>query len=263
MPDDPKLQRLVEIMDRLREPGGCPWDHEQSYRTLRGYLLEECHEVAEALDREDAPGLCEELGDLLFQIVFLSRIAKEEGRFTIDDVIREISEKMVRRHPHVFGSESARDAEEVLVNWERIKREEKGERGATTSLLDGVPLALPGLLRSQRLGDRAARVGFDWEEPRQVLGKVREELDELSRAIEADDTDSAEEELGDLLFAVAMLGRKLQVDAEGALGRSNVKFYRRFNFIERELERRGVKTDEAGIELMEQLWRQAKDQPAS
>ena len=183
MDDAGRLETLVEIMDRLRDPGGCPWDREQTYETLRGYLVEECYEAAAALDADDRIGLREELGDLLFQIVFLSRLAKEEGAFTLRDVIQGISEKMIRRHPHIFGDAVAETSEEVLRNWEEIKRKEKGDRGG--SALDGIPQGLPALHKAQRLGAKAARVGFDWNSPAQVLTKVREELAELAEAVEA------------------------------------------------------------------------------
>jgi MazG family protein len=263
MGDPRRFEELVAIMDRLRGPDGCPWDREQDYGTLRGYLLEECYEVAEALDRGDPGALCEELGDLLFQIVFLARIAKEEGRFGIDDVVRGIAEKMIRRHPHVFGSGSARDSDEVLRHWERIKREEKnGSEGndapRRASVLDGIPRALPALLKAQRLGTKAARIGFDWARPQDVLDKVEEELAELRQAVERSERDPAREELGDLLFSLAMLARHLEVEPEGALEQANRKFVQRFAWIEAELERQGEAIEEAGLERLESLWRQAK-----
>lgn len=256
---------LVTIMDRLRGPDGCPWDREQDYGTLRGYLLEEAFEVAEALDRGDAKEICEELGDLLFQIVFLSRIAKEQGRFTVDDVIRGITEKMIRRHPHVFGEESAESSQEVLRHWERIKKIEKTAKAApgessAPSALDGVPQGLPALLRAQRLGAKAARVGFDWPKPRDVLDKIDEELGELRDAIDATDGEATSEELGDLLFSVAMLARKLELDPEGTLQLANRKFVRRFQRLEAELNRRGVVPEAASTELMEELWAATKSQ---
>jgi uncharacterized protein YabN with tetrapyrrole methylase and pyrophosphatase domain len=243
------FETLVKIMDRLREPDGCPWDREQDYETLRSYLIEECYEVADALDRGDRAGLREELGDLLFQIVFLSRLAKEEGQFVAADVVRGIAEKMIRRHPHVFGDATAETPEEVLRNWEEIKRQEKGlgKAGANPgesppSVLDGVPVALPALLKAQRLGTKAARVGFDWERPADVLEK-------------------SEEELGDMLFSLVMLARKLDVDPEGALERTNLKFVRRFNWIERQLGKERKRVDEERVERLEQLWDAAKNSP--
>jgi tetrapyrrole methylase family protein/MazG family protein/ATP diphosphatase len=251
---------LVAIMDRLRGPEGCPWDREQDYESLRGYLIEECYEVAEALDRDDADGLREELGDLLFQIVFLSRLAKEQGAFTVDDVVRGIARKMVRRHPHVFGSESAETSDDVLKHWERIKRQEKSDAEKPASVLDGIPTALPALLKAQRLGAKAARVGFDWERAEQVLDKVDEELSELRRAVRRGDRDATGEELGDLLFSLVNLARHMTLDPEGALERANAKFRRSFMWIEAELARRGTPVEQADSELLESLWSDAKAQ---
>ncbi len=250
------FEQLVALMDRLRDPGGCPWDREQTYATLRNYLLEECYEVVDALDREDRNDLREELGDLLFQIVFLSRLGKEEGRFTASDVIRGISEKMIRRHPHVFGSDRADSSEQVLRRWEEIKRTEKDD--APASVLAGIPRALPALLKAQRLGTKAARVGFDWDRDEAVLDKVDEEMRELRGAVASGQADAVREEFGDLLFALVMLGRRLGVDAEEALERSNAKFGSRFAEVERELHRRGVPIEEAGLELMDQIWNEIK-----
>jgi MazG family protein len=258
--DPESFQTLVEIMDRLRDPGGCPWDREQSYATLRGYLIEECYEVADALDRGDRDNLREELGDLLFQIVFLSRLAKEEGAFAVSDVVRGIAEKMIRRHPHVFADATAETPEEVLRHWEAIKGREKPASGSR-SVLEGVPTALPALLKAQRLGTKAARVGFDWVRPGDVLGKIEEELEELRAAVERDDRPAAAEEIGDVLFSLVMMARKLEIDPEGALERTNRKFVRRFGWIERELRRRGERVDEAGTERLEQLWQEAKRAP--
>jgi MazG family protein len=265
-----RFRDLVAIMERLRGPDGCPWDREQDYGSLRGYLVEECYEAAEAIDRADPAALCEELGDLLFQIVFLARLAAEDRHFDIGDVIDGIAAKMIRRHPHVFGDDDAATAEEVLVKWEAIKRQEKRARGAAgnddrgeaPSVLDGVPRALPALLKAQRLGTKAARVGFDWDGPAPVLGKVREELGELSAALAGGDADGSREELGDLLFAIAMLARHLEVDAEAALERTNAKFVRRFREVESELERRGERADQVGLEELERLWHEAKRREA-
>jgi tetrapyrrole methylase family protein/MazG family protein len=253
-----RFEKLVEIMDRLREPGGCPWDREQTYETLRSYLLEECYEVADAIDRRDMDDLREELGDLLFQIVFLSRIAKEEGRFNSEDVVRGIAEKMIRRHPHVFSNVSAETSEEVLRNWEEIKRQEK-EGKADGSLLAGVPRALPALLKAQRLGTKAARVGFDWEAPADVLEKIDEELGELREAVAAGDRVAARAELGDLLFSVVMLARHMDIDPEGALEKTNLKFTDRFTWIEEKLRSSGENVEDAGLERLEQLWREIKE----
>ncbi len=255
------FEDLVAIMDRLRDPGGCPWDREQTYGSLRGYLLEECYEVVDALDREEPGSLREELGDLLFQIVFLARLAAEEGAFTASDVVRGIGEKMLRRHPHVFGDARAETTGEVLRRWEEIKREEKQEAeesGGGRSVLSGVPLALPALLKAQRLSTKAARVGFDWPDDRGVLDKIDEEAGELRRAVERGDPEPIREELGDLLFAAANLGRRLGIDPEEALDRANRKFAARFHEVEAELERRGVPVHEAGLARMDRIWEDVK-----
>jgi len=251
----PQFDDLLRIMERLRGPDGCPWDREQDYGSLRTYLLEECFEVAEALDRQQPLELCEELGDLLFQIVFLSRLATEEGHFTIDDVIRGISEKLVRRHPHVFGSEVAETAEAVARNWEEIKREEKG---GDRRLLDSVPRSLPALLAAQRLGEKAAQVGFEWPGPDEVLDKIEEETRELRVALADGSAEAVQGELGDLLFATTMLARRLGIDAEAALAGTNRKFRDRFSWVEAELHRRGGKLGEAGLDTLEELWQEAK-----
>jgi len=256
----PDLGELVAIMDRLRGPAGCPWDREQDYGTLRGYLLEECYEVAEALDLDDGPGLCEELGDLLFQIVFLARIAKEQGRFDIDDVLAGIAAKMVRRHPHVFGDASAANSAEVLRHWEEIKRREKADGHGARSTLDGIPAALPALVKAQRLGTKAARVGFDWTRPEDVLEKFDEELGEVREALAAGNRAALHEELGDLLFTVAMLARRLDVDAERALQDANRKFATRFGRVEAQLAQRAGGLAGADAALLERLWNEAKDQ---
>jgi len=259
MNDHERFGKLVEIMDELRDPGGCPWDREQDWESLRGYLLEECHEALEALDTGDREGLCEELGDLLLQIVFLSRLAQEEGAFTARDVVRGIVEKMIRRHPHVFGGERVADSDEVLRNWERIKEQEKAERGEhRRGVLDGLPPGLPALVRAQRLGEKAARVGFDWTEPGQVLAKIREELQELQTAVDADDRRAAREEVGDLLFATAMLARKLNHDPEAALASANRQFMRRFQAIESRVAASDASMGSLGLQRLEELWDEVK-----
>lgn len=259
MNDHERFGKLVEIMDQLRDPGGCPWDREQDWESLRGYLLEECHEALEALDTGDRKGLCEELGDLLLQIVFLSRLAQEEGAFTARDVVRGIVEKMIRRHPHVFGGERVADSDEVLRNWERIKEEEKAERGEhRRGVLDGLPPGLPALVRAQRLGEKAARVGFDWAEPGQVLAKIREELQELQTAVDADDRRATREEVGDLLFATAMLARKLNHDPEAALASANRKFMKRFQAIESRVAASDASIGSLGLQRLEELWDEVK-----
>jgi tetrapyrrole methylase family protein/MazG family protein len=249
---------LLQIMDRLRDPGGCPWDREQTYATLRNYLLEECYEVVEALDAGDREGLREELGDLLFQIVFLARLAKEEGAFTAEDVARGIAEKMVRRHPHVFGEEKADTSEEVLRNWEEIKRREKGAAEPARSVLAGIPRGLPALLKAQRLGTKAARVGFDWDRDADVLDKIDEEVRELRQAAASGRPEEVREEFGDLLFALVMLGRRLEVDAEEALEGANRKFQARFHEVERRLQAAGIAVEEAGLATLDRYWDEVK-----
>jgi MazG family protein len=253
------FEGLVAIMDRLRGPDGCPWDREQDYHTLRGYLLEECHEVAEALDAEDHGALCEELGDLLFQIVFLSRIAKEESRFTVDDVIRGIKDKMIRRHPHVFGDAQVGSAEEQRLAWERHKAQERRAKAAH-GVLDGVARALPALMRAEKLQRRAAKVGFDWSDAGGALAKVAEESREVEQEMQAGAPDPRRlaDEVGDLLFACVNLARLLGVDAESALSGANHKFERRFRAMEAALAAQDRTPGEAGLEEMDALWEQAK-----
>ena len=257
------FEGLVAIMDRLRGPDGCPWDREQTWKSLRRFLLEECYEVADALDRADPNELREELGDLLFQIVFLSRLAKEEGQFTVDDVVRGIAEKMVRRHPHVFGDERVETSDQVLRRWEEIKRRERdaapeGAARSRASILDGIPRTLPAMMKAQQMGARAARVGFEWKREIDILDKIDEELDELRAAVASSDPSRVEEELGDFLFGTVMLARRLRVDPEAALERTNLKFRERFGRVEDELSRRGIPIEDAGLDLMDRIWNDTK-----
>jgi tetrapyrrole methylase family protein / MazG family protein len=253
-----QFDRLVEIMARLRAPGGCPWDRAQSRRDLKPYLVEETYEVLDAIDRENPEMLREELGDLLLQVVFHAQIAREEGAFGIDDVCLSINEKLVRRHPHVFGEVKAETPGEVLVNWEAIKKSEKGEKGDDPSVLSGVPKVLPALLKAYRLQQKAARVGFDWEERRQVEEKVREEWAELDEAVASGDKEHAREELGDFLFALVNLSRFLEIDPEDALQGANDKFIRRFQEVESRA--REANRDIHGMTLaeMDALWEEVK-----
>jgi MazG family protein len=257
MPDtrDPiDLRVLDDLIARLRAPDGCPWDREQTLTDLRAYLLEEAFEVANALDNEDWEGLREELGDLLFQVVFLGQINEEEGRFDLSDAIDSVNRKMVDRHPHVFGDETATDARAVAAAWERRKLR---SRSMGTSVLKGVNSALPNLLRSYRMTQKAAGVGFDWSSAEEVFEKVREELNEVDEA-RLESAERCYEEVGDLLFAVANLARHLSVDPEAALARANLKFQRRFAFIEESLAKRGLKLTDSDLEEMEELWEEAK-----
>ena len=226
--DGSTLPRLVALMQRLLGPGGCPWDREQTFESLRKYVLEEACEVIDAIDSGDRALLKEELGDLLLQVVFQSELAREQAGFSIDDVVAGIVDKLVRRHPHVFGDMSAKDADAVLKNWERIKAEEKSSRG----VLGGVPRSLPALTRAQRIGEKVARVGFDWASADGSRQKVTEEIAELDEAIAQGDKDSIEGEMGDALFALVNLSRHLGIDAEGALRRTIDKFTRRFGHVE-------------------------------
>jgi tetrapyrrole methylase family protein/MazG family protein/ATP diphosphatase len=220
--------RLVEIMQRLLAPDGCPWDREQSPSTLRRYVLEEACEVIDAIDSGDRAAMREELGDLLLQVVFLGELMRNEGSFGPDDIVQSIADKLVRRHPHVFGDTKVTGSEQVLQNWERIKAAEKKDRG----LLDSVPRSMPALTRAQRVGEKVERVGFDWPDARGSRAKVSEELGELDQAIAEGDAARIEEELGDVFFALVNLARHTKVDAEGALRKTIEKFQRRFSHVE-------------------------------
>jgi MazG family protein len=253
---------LVEIMRTLRSPEGCPWDREQTLQSLRPFLLEETYEALAAIDNGDPADLKEELGDLLFEVVFLAQIASERGEFTIDDAIEAVASKLVRRHPHVFGdAERARSAAEVLGRWEDLKRDERAAAGAPAkTTLGGVPVTLPGLLRAYEYGSRAASVGFDWERASDVIGKIEEEIREVRGAADSAHANPAalEEEMGDLLFAIANLSRKLGVEPENALRRANNKFAARFTSLERAFADRGVLMKEAGLDALETEWQSLK-----
>ncbi|GMV63570.1 MAG: nucleoside triphosphate pyrophosphohydrolase [Parvibaculum sp.] len=256
-----RIETLLEIMARLRDPdGGCPWDLEQDFASIAPYTIEEAYEVADAIERGDMDDLKDELGDLLLQVVFHAQMAKEEGRFGFPDVVRAICEKMIRRHPHVFGDEEQRSAGAVKGRWEEIKAEEKAEKGkAPTSILDDVPLALPALARAIKLQNRAARVGFDWPDTSLVIDKLNEEMLELSAEVaKGGDADRLEDEMGDLLFVYANLARHMKVDPEAALRRANAKFRRRFGRIEEKLAADGRRPEDSTLEEMDALWNEAK-----
>jgi MazG family protein len=259
MPADPattgeRFEHLVAIMARLRGPGGCPWDREQSFDTIKPYLLEETYEVLDAIDERDWPALEDELGDLLLQAVFFAQMAAEENRFRIDDSIDAIVQKLIRRHPHVFGDAQAKTAEEVKRRWDEIKADEKKVRGEPgRGLLESVPRNLPALVEAQQITSKAAGVGFDWENVGQVLEKLDEELSELARAREVGSQEELEGEMGDLLFVLVNLARFLKVDPEQALRKTNAKFRKRFAHVES-----GVKLPGATIDEMEALWQEAK-----
>lgn len=260
---------LVAIMARLRAPDGCPWDHEQTLDSLRPFLLEEVYELLGALDEGDPAAHREELGDVLLQIVFQSQIASEQGSFDAHDVVDTIARKLLRRHPHVFGEETAGTAGEVVAKWERVKAAEKPRSaspdGAAPSVLDGLPRAMPALQAAGRLSVRAARTGFDWEGPRQVLDKIREELAELEQALaeEPASTARAAWELGDLIFAGANLARHLGLDGEDLLRAANRRFEARFRLVEQKAAARGIDMRSATIDQLEALWQEAKDLIAS
>ena len=247
-----ELDPLVKVMSRLRSPDGCPWDIEQSHATLRRYIIEEVYEVLEAIDEQDPTHLCEELGDLLLQIVFHARMAEESGDFSMQDVVDTVTEKLIRRHPHVFGDISVQDAAEVIVNWDAIKRREKKQK--PKSALDGVPQGLPALLRANKLQMKAAKVGFDWDDVAPVWDKVAEELAELRQAAASGNPSEIEDELGDVAFAVVNLGRFLGVETEVALNRANNKFSRRFRQVEEMLRQQGRKWQELDLAQMDELW---------
>lgn len=253
------FDRLVQLMARLRAPDGCPWDREQTLESLRTYLLEETYETIDAIDGGDPKLLREELGDLLLQVVFLSQICAEKKLFAIDDVAAGIHDKLVRRHPHVFGGEKADGAREAIGRWEQIKNEEREAAGAR-SVLSGVPRALPALLRAFRIANKASMVGFDWESAAESLAKVEEETRELRQALEEKSPAATAEELGDLLFAVANAGRLAGIDPETALQAANDKFTRRFAAVEEGLRDRGLKPSAEHRDLMERLWEEAKGQ---
>lgn len=257
--DARKIDGLLAVMARLRSPeGGCPWDLEQNFRTIAPYTVEEAYEVADAIERGDMGALKEELGDLLFQSVFHAQMATEEGLFTFGDVAEAIAEKMIRRHPHVFGETQMRSAGEQTAAWEEQKAEERKAKGAG-GLLDDVPAGLPGLTRAVKLQKRAGRVGFDWPDARSVLDKIAEETEELNEAMSSGDRDHIEEEFGDLLFVLANLSRHLDIDPESALRRANEKFIRRFRHIEKTFAARGESLADASLDAMEAVWNEAKE----
>jgi MazG family protein len=258
------FDELVKVMARLRAPGGCPWDREQTYASLAQYLLEECYETFEAIQEADSSGethnLQEELGDVLLQVVFHSTIAAEKGDFTIDDVVQGVTEKLILRHPHVFGEKELKTAADVLNNWDELKKQQQIASGKPkkpkNSLLDEVPVNFPALLEGQKLTKKAAKVKFDWENVEQIFEKLAEEADELKSAIKSEA--NIEEEIGDLLFVIVNLARKLDVDAETALKKTNRKFRQRFGFIEQNLQKNGQSIETSSLAEMDKLWNEAK-----
>ncbi|MBM3804368.1 MAG: nucleoside triphosphate pyrophosphohydrolase [Acidimicrobiia bacterium] len=259
---------LVALVDRLRGPGGCPWDREQTLETLKPMMLEEAYEVLDAMDSADRQEFCSELGDLLFQVVFLSRVAEDEGWFQVDDVAKKIVAKMVRRHPHVFGTVNAATAGEVVENWENIKRSERAEKqegnGSSNpppSILEGIA-PMPALLTASKLTSKAARVGFDWPNVEEIFAKLHEEVDELKEALleapAASESSRIEQEVGDLLFVAVNIARFLQIDPETALRKTNRKFISRFQHIEHRLREAGKDFSQSSLEEMERFWQEAK-----
>lgn len=252
------IEALIEVMNRLRAPvGGCPWDLEQTFDTIAPYTIEESYEVADAIARKDMRDLKEELGDLLFQVVFHSHLAKEQGLFDFHDVAQSMTDKLIRRHPHVFGDVGDRTADEQNVAWEVVKAEERKAK-SKTGLLDDVPVGLPALTRAAKLTKRAARVGFDWPSTDEVFDKLEEEVAELKVELAAGDRDKAKAELGDILFVLANLARKMEVEPEDALRGTNAKFVRRFETIEAALAKEGRTPDQSDLAEMDALWNLAK-----
>src|SRR6266496_2284430 len=255
-----RFERLVEIMDTLRGPNGCPWDKKQDFNSLKPMLVEEVYEVLEAIEHNDFEGLSEELGDLLLHVVFHAQLGKEAGQFDINTVIQKISDKLVRRHPHVFGNESASTPEEVIKNWEAIKAQEKAEKlknrtPEQRSLLEGIPSKLPAIHEAHQISSRAARVGFDWPDIEGIFDKLQEEVAELKEVISTGDDagrrERLEDEIGDMLFVIVNIARYLKIDSEAALKRSNRKFKSRFRYMESELAKQGKTLDQTSLEEME------------
>lgn len=251
-----EFQRLVELMAKLRAPDGCPWDREQTFDSIKRHTLEETYEVMEAIEDRDWPALCEELGDLLLQPVFYSQMASEEGLFAVEDALKAINEKLIRRHPHIFGDVVADTADAVLTNWDAIKKQEKAEKGeAPKGLLDGINKALPAVLEAKEISSRAAKAGFDWDSSDQVVDKLHEELDELKRAENPDDREG---EIGDLFFVLVNLARFYKVDPEQALRRTNAKFKKRFAYMESKLAAEGRAVAGTPVAELETYWQEAK-----
>jgi len=257
-----KLEKFAEIIAKLRDPnGGCPWDLEQTYQTMPPHILEEAYEVVEAINQDDRKELKEELGDLLMQVVFLSQLAQEEGAFTLDDVIDGITDKIIRRHPHVFGEIKAENSDEVLKNWGNIKQQERYQK-EQFSILDNVPIALPSLLRAAKLQKRCAKVGFDWSELEPTIQKVEEELQEVRDEVskQPQNPQAIEEEIGDLLFASVNVARHLKLNPEEALRKANLKFERRFRQVEQSILASGRQLEQVSLAEMDLIWDQVKQQ---
>ena len=250
-----KIERIKHIVEALRGENGCPWDKRQTPKTIKNYLLEEAYELVDAIERGSHQAIKEELGDLLFLIVFLAYLYEEAGKFDLKNVIDTVEEKMIRRHPHVFGGVKVRDEREIRVRWQKIKSEEKLQ----SSILDGIPKALPALMLAYKVGSRAATVGFDWQRAEDVILKVEEEIEEFKRALKQGNRDRIEEELGDILFSCVNLARLLNIQPEEALRKTVYKFKDRFQFIEKRLKEQGRDLEETSLKEMDALWERAKD----
>ena len=248
---------LIDIMNHLRSKDGCPWDKEQNHESLRRYLIEETYEVLEAIDKRDKDGLCEELGDLLLQIVFHSQIATENGHFNIEDVITKVCKKMIRRHAHVFGNDKANTAEEVVEKWEKIKKIEK-RKSKCSERLKEIPLSLPALMRSYKVQEKASHVGFDWDNIEDVFGKILEEINELKSVYKSENMDRITDETGDVLFSVVNLARFMGISPELALSGTTNKFIKRFEHVEKESQKRGKVLEQMSLSEMDIFWNDAK-----
>ena len=252
-----EFDRLVQIFERLRAPGGCPWDAEQDHKSISQCIIEESYELFDAIINEDRDHMQEELGDVLLQVIFHSIIARDHGEFCLKDVINGLADKLISRHPHVFEDVQLNSAKEVIRNWEKLKKSEKGKVGRE-SILDGIPTSLPSILAARKIQSVVSRVGFDWKDSCGVMEKIREEVAELDEAIHSENTDAMENEIGDLLFSVVNLARKCKVDPEAALRRTNRKFRKRFDAIEKESKRRGVSLEEMDLQDMDEIWEESK-----
>lgn len=258
-PDDDPLKRLCVTLAKLRSPEGCPWDRAQTHSSMKEFLIEECAELLDAIDDNDPEGMCEELGDVLMHVIFHAQMAQEKGRFDFDEVVRGVTEKLIRRHPHVFAGEKADNSEEVLELWSKIKSREKSDAGKKVSRFSRIPRHLPALNRARDYQVEAAKAGFDWSSQHEILDKIEEEVRELRKALQGDDDNAVDEEIGDLLFSVVNLSRfRKRASAEELLAKTVLKFKRRFEYIEKQLAAKGVRPEESNIEEMEALWQQAK-----
>lgn len=252
-----EFDRLLEILQRLRVPGGCPWDAQQDHKSISRCMIEEAYELIDAIDSDDIDHLREELGDVLLQVVFHSTIAEDQEEFTIKEVINDLCEKLVYRHPHVFGDARVEDSNEVIRNWERLKKKEEGKK-QRQSILDGIPAALPSLQYARKIQSVVSRVGFDWPDATGVVEKIKEEAEEVLHAMQSHESDQIEDEIGDLLFSIVNFARFTGVDPESALRRTNHKFRKRFHEIEKEAKRRGVQLGDMSLKEMDIIWEEAK-----